>query len=207
MAIGPEISKRSAVLVLVAVGFLAVVAAYWYFPYSSTKDELATLAARVESLAAQNQRARADLATGGVAQLQAEAEVYGSMFEVLRQLVPQAHEVPTLLEQLSTASRREGLEIGGITPIPTIEGPEFDTHRFRIGVVGGYHEIARFLTNVGSLTRIVSVVDVSLKDRESMGGSPIVARRGAALVQAEFEIRTWVARTAPLVAPSLLRGN
>jgi type IV pilus assembly protein PilO len=198
MAIGSELSKRSALLVLATLAFLAIAGVYWYFPYNSKKSELSQLSARVEVLDRQNQRAKADLASGGIAQLQAEAEDYARMFDVLRKLVPEAHEVPTLLEQLSTASRREGLELGGITPAPLIEGPEFDTHRYKIGVVGGYHQIGRFLANVGSLTRIVQVVDVTLKDRESMGGSPVTARPGTALVQADFEIRTWVARTTPM---------
>jgi type IV pilus assembly protein PilO len=200
MAIGAELRKRDGILVTVAVAFFALVALYWYYPYTDRKEELAALSSRVELLNSRNQEARAAMASGGVASVQAEAEQYGRMLEMLRQLVPLANEVPVLLEQVSTASRREGLELGGITPMPVIEGPEFDTHRFGIGLVGGYHQIARFLTNVGTLPRSATVVNVTLRDRERLGGSLIPRKPNQALVQVDFELRTYVARTSSMAA-------
>ena len=198
MAIGGDLSKRDGILVGVAVLFIGLGVAYWYWPHSAKKTELEELTTRVEVLERRNQQARADLASGGPTQLIAEAQAYGEMFEVLRRLVPQQNEVPSLLEAMSTASRREGLELGGISPLPIIEGPEFDTYRYKIGILGGYHAIARFLTSVGALTRIVTPVDMRLSDREATGNSPLTRRGNAALVQAEFEIRTYVARTTPI---------
>jgi type IV pilus assembly protein PilO len=197
MAIGGELNTRDGLLVFAAVLFLGAAAAYWYFPHADKKLELQELEARVDRLDATNQRAAADLASGTAADLSAEAEEYSRVLVTLRQLVPEATEVPSLLEQISTASRRAGLELGGIRPLPTIEGPEFDTHRFQIGVVGGYHAIARFLTNIGSLTRVITPVDLKLVDRENIGGSPLRRSGDAALVQADFEVRTFVARSAP----------
>jgi type IV pilus assembly protein PilO len=210
MAIGSgEISKREALLVLIVFAFIGLGVAYWMIPYATTREELASLSARVESLDRINQRARADLATGGVQELKAEAEEYTALFGVLRQLVPESNEVPTLLEQISTAARREGLEISAINPQPLLAGPEFDTHQYKISVTGGYHSVARFLTNVGSLSRIVTAVDVEFRDRDATGGSNPASTRSpnSANVAADFMIRTYVARTDPLTTSSFAGGN
>ena len=206
MAIGSgEITKREAVLVFVAVAFLGLIAAYWFVPHAARTIELADLTGRVERLGTINRRAAADLASGGVQQLKDEADGYSEMFSVLRQLVPQSNEVPTLLEQVSTAARREGLEISGIQPQAIIPGPEFDTYRYRITVPGNFHAIARFLTNVGSLSRIVTPVDVIMK--EPVGAATQAKNSSLPTVGAEFEIRTYVARSEPLAGPALPGGN
>ena len=208
MAIGSgEITKREGILVVIALAFIGLVAAYWFMPHATKQTELAELEGRVERLTKINQRAAADLASGGVQQLQAEADGYAQMFEVLRQLVPQSNEVPTLLEQVSTAARREGLEISGIKPEVIIAGPEFDTYQYRITVPGGFHAIARFLTNVGSLSRIVTAVDVTLK--EPLGAATAPKNSTVPTVSADFMIRTYVARSEPMpgTGATALRGG
>jgi type IV pilus assembly protein PilO len=133
-----------------------------------------------------------------VQQLKDEAEEYAMALNVLRRLVPQTNEVPTLLEQISTAARREGLEIGGIRPDSTVAGPEFDTYSYHISVSGGYHAVARFLANVGSLSRIVTPVNVSMSEKPVVAGASTSVQSGpnTGSVAAEFEVRTYVARTA-----------
>jgi Tfp pilus assembly protein PilO len=210
MAIGSgEISKREALLVFIVFAFVGLGVAYWMMPYATKKEELTTLGARVESLERINQRARADLATGGVEELKNQAEEYTALFAILRQLVPESNEMPTLLEQVSTAARREGLEIMAVNPQPLIQGPEFDTHQYKISVTGGYHAVARFLTNVGSLSRIVTAVDVEFRDKEAVSGTITASTRSpdAANIAADFMIRTYVARTDPMTTSSAAGGT
>jgi hypothetical protein len=84
---------------------------------------------------------------------------------MLRRLVPTEHEVPGLLEQVSTAARRAGLDLGGVAPEPVLAGTQFDTYRYKVTVAGGYHALAAFLGNVGSLPRIVAPVTFQLVPR------------------------------------------
>jgi type IV pilus assembly protein PilO len=201
MALGSgQITKREGLLVFASVAFIGVVVWYWMMPHADKNEELDVLRSRVESLTRTNQRAAADLASGGVSELQAEAESYARMFSVLRQLVPQNHEVPTLLDQIAVAARREGLELGEIAPQPLLPGPEFDTHRYKMTINGGYHAVARFLANVGALSRIVTTVDVKFVDKDGATQAPIQNGRIPIVgnVTASFEIRTYVARTEPL---------
>jgi type IV pilus assembly protein PilO len=113
----------------------------------------------------------------------------------MRQLVPTSNEVPALLEQVSTAARRAGLDLAGVEPQPIIEGDQFDTHKYKVSVIASYHQLAEFLTNVGGLTRIVAPVNLALGPTNN----PTVQRRvrvDGALIDSKFEIQTYVAKTA-----------
>ena len=115
------------------------------------------------------------------------------MLVLFRQLVPVANEVPTLLDQISTAARQVGLELGGVNPQGVIPGEIFDTYRYQVGVAGSYHRIAQLLNNIGSLTRIVAPMNLALNPSATTG--PRV-RANEQLLTATFEIQTYVAKTA-----------
>ena len=195
MAIGANMTQREQMMVGIAVVAFALVGAYWYFPYQSTNERLATIEAHVASLESVNSRAQKEMAKGNVKELKAQADAYRQSLAVMRQLVPTTNEVPLLLDQVSTAARRANLDIGGVQPQEVIPGPEFDTYRYKIGLVGSYHELGRFFANVGGLTRIVAPVDVKLQPAAS---SMRRTSKTASLIQADMEIRTYVARTTPL---------
>lgn len=180
------------------VAFLGIVGAgaYWYFVYSPKQESLAVVATRVDSLDAGNQRAKAQLARGSVATIREESERLRSNLELMRSLVPAGNEVPALLEQVSTAARRVGLEINYIEPEPVIPGEQFDTYRYKLRAVGNYHEIGQLLTGIASMTRIVAPLGLQLVP----SGSPRTAGRadetGTVMLQASFSIQTYAVKTA-----------
>ena len=167
---------------------------------------LTDLQAHVDSLDVSNQRAKAELAKGNVEQLRAEAAKLQENLEVMRQLVPTSNEVPALLEQVSTAARRVGLDLATVKPQPVVEGEQFDTYRYQVAVIGDYHALGEFLANVGSLTRIVAPVNLALSP---LGSGAAADQRKKALknnnsvLDSRFELQTYVAKTAaPRPAPA-----
>ncbi len=196
MAFPPK-SQREQAMLLVSIVALSLVGVYYTYVYSPKGEQVVTLTERVDTLESRNMRARAELAKGNVEAIKAEVEMHSRDLEVMRQLVPTGNEVPSLLEQVSTAARRVGLDLAAVQPEPVIEGDQFDTYRYKISVTGGYHEVAEFLTNVGSLTRIIAPVNVALTPATSSVGSNGRARpAGASALDTKFEIQTYVARTA-----------
>ena len=129
---------------------------------------------------------------GTAANLKGQAEGFQADLNVMRRLVPTETEVPALLEEVSTASRRVGLDISEVAPEGVIPGDRFDTYRYKIGVTGPYHEIGELLANVGSLERIVEPINLSLLP--SVHGQPPRGRvdQREAKLDAKFEIRTYV---------------
>ena len=191
-------NQRDQMMLFICVAAFAAVGAYWYFLYSPKSVELNTLRARVDTLVAQNESVRREISKGTASRLKEEAEEYGRMLVLFRQLVPVANEVPTLLDQISTAARQVGLELGGVNPQGVIPGEIFDTYRYQVGVTGSYHRIAQFLNNIGSLTRIVAPMNLALNPGATSG--PRV-RANEQLLNATFEIQTYVAK-APMPAPA-----
>jgi type IV pilus assembly protein PilO len=197
MALLPQ-NQRDQVMVLVCILSVLLAGAYWNWVWSPKDQALTALEARVDTLEMRNDTARADMARGTVAELQAEAERYARDLEVMRRLVPITNELPALLEQVSTAARREGLDLAAVEPQPVVEGELFDTYRYKVVVTGGFHALGEFLSNVGSLTRIVAPINVQLApatNKEIMAVKR--APEGTAAIDSRFEIQTYVIRTAP----------
>ena len=185
---------------LLAVGILMVIGAgaYWYFVDDPQNTELQTKIVHIDSLNAQNQRAKAQLARGSVAKIKAEADSMRANLELLRTLVPAGSEVPALIDQVSNAARRVKLDLGAIDPVPPIEGTMFDTYRYKLKMTGAYHEIGQVLTNIASLNRVVAPINLSLIPSNAPNVKVVAGQQ--ALI-AMFDIQTYVVRTAPPKAP------
>ena len=194
MSLMPK-SQRDQGMVAVGIVTLALSVAYYMYGYTPKAAELTTMEEHVETLAKANDRAKAEMAKGSANELRAQAKQYADNLDLMRQLVPTGNEVPALLEQVSTAARRVGLDIGAVEPEPVIPGDEFDTYRYKITIVGGYHDLGQFLTNVGSLTRIIAPVNLKLTPA-SGDQAKRHARAGDAALQSDFEMQTYVAKAS-----------
>jgi type IV pilus assembly protein PilO len=192
-------NQRDQIMVVICLVALGMVYVYRTYLWTPKDTELTALETRVETLKKDNETARREIARGTASKLRQEAEVYGRALAVMRQLVPIANEVPTLLDQISTAARRSGLDFGAVEPLGVIGGDVFETHRYRLGVTGPYHRIAQFLNNVGSLTRIVAPMNLALRPS---GRTTIRVRPREQLLDASFEIQTYVAKTALPASPA-----
>lgn len=197
MAIGADMTQREQGFVAAGVLAILAAAAFWYFVYSPKQQTITALAAHADSVEAANRQARVDIARGTTQKLQQEGAAYARNLRYMRELVPTGNEVPALLEEVSTAARRVGLDIASVEPQPVVQGDQFDTYRYKLSVIGGYHAIAAFLANVGSLDRIIAPVGLDLKPYTG-NKTAVTARTNAALLEADFQIQTYVARTAPL---------
>lgn len=206
MAFLPSSQRDQSMVLLALCGALAI-GAYWYFYLDPKSQELAAVESHIEILSLQNERAKSELARGNPEQLRQEALEYRRNLEVMRQLVPTSNEVPDLLEQVSTAARRVGLDLEGVEPEPVIGGDQFDTYRYRISLTGDYHAIGAFMANVGSLTRIVAPVNLQLKVAAAAAQQDPPRSRADAperqKLTTAFQIQTYVARSAPVTAPAV----
>ena len=197
MAIGANLSKRDQLLVSAAVLSVALAGAYGYFLYLPKSENLAVIEQHVDVLEAGNAKVRSEITAGTLAKLRAEAVQYAAELAVLRQVVPTTNEVPALLENVSTAARRVGLDLSFVEPMPVLVGEQFDTYRYKLSVTGGYHAIAAFLTNVGSLNRIIAPVALTLKPLGPQEKGKIrIQRKDELLLDSDFQIQTYIAHTA-----------
>src|ERR1700686_3548868 len=150
MAIGANMTKREQTLAAIGAAAVLLLGAYWYFLYKPKAQELAATQAHVDSLDRKNQQAKADIAQGSLQKLRAQSAEYEQSLRVMRQLVPRSNEVPALLEDISTAARRVGLDLATVEPMPVLPGEQFDTYRYKLGVIGGDPPVGQVLSKVRS---------------------------------------------------------
>jgi len=205
MAFGANMTKREQTLVAIGVAAVLLLGAYWYFLYKPKSAEMTVMQAHVDSLDKKNQQAKADIAQGSLQKLKAQAVEYEQSLKVMRQLVPRSNEVPALLEDISTAARRVGLDLASVEPMPVLPGEQFDTYRYKLGVIGGYHPVGQFLSNVGSLNRIIAPVTMAIKLHPVANNTKARLKKGESLVDTEFQVQTYVARTTPYAPPSAVK--
>ena len=196
MALLPT-AQRDQIMLVTIVAAVGLAVAFYMYLWEPKQLELDARQAHVDALLVINQRAKSELAQGKTNQLKEEAELLSQDLEMMRQLGPTCNEVPALLEQVSTAARRVGLDISDVQPLPTLSGDQYDAYKYRLSVRGAYHQIGDFLANVGTLQRIVTPINVSLNPAPMDARSRKLVRTQP--LEARFEIQTYVARTA---APS-----
>ncbi|MHB0949886.1 MAG: type IV pilus inner membrane component PilO [Gemmatimonadaceae bacterium] len=202
-------NQRDQLMVLLAVIGIAAAGAYWYLVWSPKNVELDARQAHVDSLVTLNETVKREVASGTVTRLTREAEQYGRTLEAMRTLVPTSNEVPLLLDQVSTAARRAGLDLGDVRPGAVVKGDHFDAYRYQIRVIGDYNAIGQFLSNVGSLDRIVAPMNLQLSPTATNART----RKDRSRLEARLDLQTYVANSskpasrAPGAAPSAGGGT
>jgi len=190
-------SQRNQVLLVVIMLSIGAMYAFYQFRWVPVNDALTVMQTHVDSLDVWNQQAKLEMSKGTEKELLQQAAKYQQSLAVMRQLVPTGNEVPTLLEQVSTAARRVGLDVADIQPQPVISGEQFDTYRYTVRVLGDYHTLAEFMTNVGSLTRIIAPVNVKLTlPSNPERAKKLKRRKDDSIIEAQFDIQTYVAKTS-----------
>ena len=201
MALLPS-RQRDQILLMVIVLSVGAIGGYFMYMFGDKSQEIATLDTHVAALQTMNDKVKDDVKKGAFDRARREALRYERDLKVLDQLVPHTNEVPALLDQVSTAARRAGLELQDVAPAGPQPGEEFDTYKYKVGVQGGYHEIAQFLTNIATLDRIVAPMNVNLI--VTLGKGEKKAKSGESLLDARFEIQTYVSHGG--IAPATSEG-
>jgi type IV pilus assembly protein PilO len=198
MALLPT-NQRDQIKFGIAFVAVALAVAYYVYPYTARQEQLTADAAHVTELEEANQKAAREFASGSIETLRTQAAENRSALMVMRRLVPTGNEVPALLEEVSTAARRAGLDVGGVMPEPVIPGERFDTYRYTITIIGGYHQFGEFLANVGSLPRIVAPVNFSIIGSNPARGAarPTINTADKSAIASTITLQTYVERTAP----------
>ena len=195
MALFPQ-TQSDQIKFIAGVAAVALVVAYYMYPHTNRQVALDAELARIEALESANQIAAIEFKKGNLKELRADAAQLRSTLGVMRRLVPTSNEVPALLEEVSTAARRAGLDVGGVTPEPVIPGEHFDTYRYTVTIIGGYHATGAFLANVGSLPRIVAPVNFALASasQAKLASRKTIKTSNKAALASTIMLQTYVER-------------
>jgi len=190
------------------IGFLGLAAGglFWYFWHQPKAVEMDAIQGRIDSLTILVDRARKDLAGGSLEALRQRVDDYQRSVRLMRRLVPEAQEIPNLLDDVSSRAKVRGLMIVQWTPLGTDNGTPYKTDRSRWSVAGHYDQIGEFLADVASLPRIMVPYDVTVgpasqdrvrQQRDTTGS----------LLEVGFQLKTFVKPPAAPSADSVLTGG
>src|SRR5438045_5995175 len=187
-----------ALLVLVALA-----GGYFFWTKLHTPDiaQIATANQQSDSLEKRIEQAKHDLASGSIEGLRRRVEEYQGSLELMRRLVPEKNEVPTLIDDISTKAKVRGITLGKIQPLTPEPGTPFDTYRYRLEVYGHYDQIGEYLADVASLPRIIVPQEVTLSSA-TPAAQKLLGDTAGSLLLAEFSIRTFVKAQAPPPPPA-----
>jgi type IV pilus assembly protein PilO len=196
MAILPDDPKRRNALFVGAL-LLLLLYPFHSFWYSGQREEVDAMQDRLETLEDQNRRAQVLAARGG-GDLEERMALYERHVDKLEELIPGAEEVAGLVDDISQQARRSAVELNRIVPEPPASGGSFyDRTSYSMVVIGEYHDVAGFLTDIASLPRIVTPVELDL----ALFQNPDLFPEYESPVSASFRIETYVLPARGAVPP------
>jgi type IV pilus assembly protein PilO len=161
------------------------------------EERVAAVRDTIGQLQAATDSAKRELARGTVEDLRKRLDTYRGSLSLLRRLVPERNEVPNLLDDISSRGRIRGVTLSQVVPLPVEPGPApFNTYKYNMSVIGRYDQIGQFLADVASLQRIIVPYDLML-DQANMTAAKALGDTTGALLEAKFQVRTFVKSTTP----------
>jgi Tfp pilus assembly protein PilO len=204
----PRSKSIAAILVTVLIGYLLYtgdgLTTFGLTGFRAKQDRVQAMRDSLTLLVAETDSVKRDLARGSVEDLKQKTEAYRGTLENLRQLVPASSEVPGLIDAITTRAKIRGVTLSSLTPQPVEPGPPpFDTHRYRVSVIGRYDQVGEFLTDIANLRRIIVPLEVQ------MTAAPAATARALgdtskAMLEARFMMKTFVKAAGGEGGP---RGN
>jgi len=201
MALGLPTDQRGQIMLLLVVAALAGGYFFWTKKHTPDIARINEANQQSDSLERIIASAKADIASGTLEDLRRRVEQYQGSLELMRRLVPDRNEVPTLIDDISTKAKVRGITLGKIQPLNPEPGSPFDTYRYRLEIYGHYDQIGEYLADVASLPRIVVPQDVTLSTA-TPAVQKLLGDTAGSLLLAEFQIRTFVKAAGPPPPPA-----
>ena len=158
---------------IVVAGVLVVIGYFVFFQTQWT--ELTDAQAKEEEL--KTEYSEKSIRAASLDNLKLELQQIEASTQVLLKQLPTSAEIPTLIQELHQAAAKNGLTMSAIAPEQKVtEGP-VERLPFSISVTGNYDQIAQFVRDVGQMSRIVTLANISLSqatDDKSKGQGKLV---------------------------------
>ena len=181
---------------------LLLVVPFTMYLVTPKQEANAIVQTRLDGLNTQNLQAGVILAQGG-GDLEERMALYERHVARLEQLIPAQEEVANLLNDIQTQARLVNVEVQSLDPEPTEPAGPYNRTGYAMSVVGEYHDVARFLTEIASLSRIVTPVQVDLE----LAPNPLAYPDMESPVTATFRIETYVLPDQAAMPPAELPGG
>ena len=197
MALLPQDPQKQK-MILIGMIPVAIAALFWYLIYTPRGVTAAELESQVEMLQMKNAANQAVVARFGN-DLERRLGIYREHVQQLEQLIPRREDVPGLINQITERAQALGVDLVMLNPDVEEAGQFYGRQTYQIRVIGDYHSVGEYLSEIGALPRIVKPDEVTLAvESDPNDGTP-------PLLRASFTIETFVMPdpAAPAAADSV----
>ena len=169
------------------VGLLPLVLGFVYYQFVHTDRaaRVTDLETHLEQLERTNATARA-IADQGGPELERRLAMYEQHMLRLEELIPRREQVPELLNDMGRRAQLSSVEVTVMKPEGEEASPYYSRQTYEFGVKGTYHNVGRFLSEVGSLPRVITPAEFR------MMATGFKDRQGSPLLNANFRIITYI---------------
>lgn len=185
---------------LIAVLPVILAGAYYQFQYQRHATTIGDLETQLETLERANNTARV-LAEQGGPELERRLATYEQHMERLEQLIPRREQVPELLNDMGRRAQLSQVDLMRMKPEGEEASPYYSRQTYHISVRGTYHSVGRFLSEVGSLPRIITPTEFRLM------ATGFKDRQGSILLDADMRILTYIVPEQTLLPDSATAGT
>jgi type IV pilus assembly protein PilO len=177
------------VILIAGLGYLG-----YNYLYSPRSAEIGEIEARLTTLEAQNTAARTLTRAEGRSNVERQLALYRDQLDRVEGLIPSSEELPDLLDAISAEAQRTGVDLSLIQPVGATAEAFYTRRTYDLAVLGTFHEIGAFLTEIGSLPRIVTPIDlqVTVQGDDEAAVEPTL--------EARFSIETYVLPSSAVAA-------
>jgi type IV pilus assembly protein PilO len=145
--------KQRAILASILVLGLGYV--FYAYLWKPVHEERVALSQRLEELESYNDQARALTQPRRINELRRQEAEYQVALAAYATMLPSNAEVPELLADVAAAAVHNEVAIVNFAPLDVVAGEDLMEVPFDLQVQGGYHDVGRFLADIGNLARLV----------------------------------------------------
>ncbi|MBF0117267.1 MAG: type 4a pilus biogenesis protein PilO [Desulfobacterales bacterium] len=139
---------------------LLIIGAFVYFSFMPKWENMSSLSSEQENLMTELNKAKKKASE--LKKYEALAQEAEKEFQLAKSALPEAKDIPALIESVSQAGNEAGLEFILFQPTAEQVKDFYAEIPVSIQVVGRYNNIALFFDNVAMLKRIVNIANISM---------------------------------------------
>ncbi len=185
----PKVQKALLIMLVLAGGCYG----YWMYILGPKNEAVTKAEQELATVTTGVQNARALVAASDTTALRLELEQRQRELELARQLLPDKENLPVLLRSVTRTGELNNLDFALFQPQAPIQHQLYQERPFKVTVRGGYHQTARFLSEVADMELIIKPTSLSMV-RDTRVGVP-----GDGTLTAELTLTTYLLIPAPVV--------
>ena len=154
----PKVQKALLVMLVLVGGCYG----YWMYILGPKREEVAKAKDQYTAMAQAVKSAQAVATAGDTAALRQELIKRETELQLAQQLLPSSENLPGLLRSITRNGELNNLDFALFEPQAPIQHEFYQERPFKVKIRGGFHETARFLSDVAGMEQIVKPTSLSL---------------------------------------------